>query len=108
MKTLVFAAALLGVSTLSATPLDRGQTPATALKPTTVVAPTDLPLGFHGAAMNVEFTLDAAGRPQDIRVPSVYDPQLKRQVVKAFSQWQFAPMDTSKHYVLVLEVKPQS
>jgi TonB family protein len=117
MKSLVIAAALTGVlfthSASAYTPeeLARRALVAASRPAPTVVQPIDLPVGYTGGTINVEFTLDPSGRPQDIRVPSVYDPLLKRQVVKAFGQWRFTPAaNEPKHevrrFVLPLQLKP--
>ena len=79
--------------------------------PVSIVTPTNLPRNLAGATINVEFKLDANGRPRDVRLPSVYDPQAARQLTQAISQWQFSPAPLDKNaqqtrFVLPLEIKP--
>jgi hypothetical protein len=116
MKTIQIARALIGacfvtaVFAIPASELAGAKTPPPT--PTVVVEPTHLPRTFTGGIVHVEFSLDESGRPRDIRLPAVHDASLKMPVLKAFSQWQFAPSQNgasfqSKRFVLPLEVKPQ-
>ena len=78
--------------------------------PSSIVAPTNLPRTLAGSTINVEFKLDANGRPRDVRLPSVYDPQAARQLTEAIRQWQFTPAPADKNaretrFVLPLEIK---
>lgn len=76
----------------------------------TVVNPTGLPHEFSGAIVNVEFTLDAAGRPHKIRVQHVQNPVLERQIASAFSQWRFSPgasESPAKLFVLPLQLRAE-
>ena len=121
MKTVQVIAAFLGVSVataaFAASPAPAA-TPAIATAalpaptPMVVVEPTNLPRGFAGGIVYVEFSLDENGRPRNIRLPWNYESDLKREVVKAFKQWQFAPgqgdaATPAKRFLLPLEVKPQ-
>ena len=88
------------------------QPPALKLVPSKVVAPTDLPRAFANAVVNVEFTLDAAGRPQNIRILAVTDASVTRQLVAALSQWRFDPAANAaiaprKRFVLPLKIVPE-
>jgi hypothetical protein len=81
--------------------------------PVSVVNPTDLPLNFAGTTVDIKFSLDASGHPQDIQVLWVRDPVLKRQVVAAFRQWRFTPSTAtaaanSKRYILPLEIRAET
>ncbi|MEY2878942.1 MAG: hypothetical protein RLZZ15_1322 [Verrucomicrobiota bacterium] len=116
-KSLLVAAALAGaafVSTASAfTPKETKITPEPRPIIASVVTPTDLPRSFSGAVINVEFSLDAAGRPRDIQVLWVSDAALKRQLVAAFSQWRFDaptgdPAVTQKRFILPIELKAEA
>ena len=44
-----------------------------------------------GARVELEFVVDAAGRPQQIQVLSATDPDFAVSVREAVKQWQFAP-----------------
>jgi hypothetical protein len=114
MKSTQLAAAVAGICLVSSafalpTPLPV-RSNASQPVPATVVAPIDLPRSLAGAIVNVEFKLDAEGRPQDVRLPSVYDPQVARQIKQAFSQWRFSPAASATttrdtRFVLPLEIK---
>lgn len=83
---------------------------AAKLVPSKVVSPTDLPRTFTRTVVNIEFTVDQNGRPQDITV-ATSDRNAKEQIVKAFSQWQFEVTSrdtttTAKRFVLPLEIVP--
>ncbi len=86
---------------------------ASALRPipSSVVPPSGLPLSSVGTIVNVEFTLDQAGQPRDIKVLRVEDAVLKRQLVAAFSQWRFdtsaSPAPTQKRFILPIELRPE-
>jgi hypothetical protein len=119
MKPVQFAAAIIGVGLASIAFAVDAATPAPAIasqpapRPMVVVEPSNLPRGFAGGVVYVEFSLDENGRPRNIRLPWVYESDLKREVVKAFKQWQFAPVRTEaaapeKRFLLPLEVKPQA
>jgi len=82
------------------------------LVPSKVVKPTNLPLSFTRAVMNVEFSLDASGRPQDIKILSNADRAAKEQIAKAFAQWKFEPVAREagaepKRFILPLDVIPE-
>ena len=87
--------------------------PAAGSKPrpivTSVVKPTGLPRSFMGSVVQVEFTLDQAGQPHDIKVLRISDPILTRQLVAAFSQWRFEQSSSSdvtpKRFVIPIELK---
>jgi len=83
-------------------------TPGTLAKlvPLEIVNPQRLPLSFARQTFTVEFTLDAAGRPQQIEVVSKTDRATRQAVISAFQQWKFDPraMTVGQRYVLPLEV----
>lgn len=116
-KSLLLAA-LTGVAltgTAFAFPTTDAATPAKLPAPrpiaSSVVQPTKLPREFAGTLVNIEFSLDQSGQPQNIKLLSVSDPVLKRQVVQAFSQWRFSPgasdaTASAKRFILPLEIQP--
>ena len=115
-KSLLLAA-LMGVaftgSAFAFPTNDSAGTPAPCPIVLSIVKPTGLPREFAGAVVNIEFSLDQAGQPRDIRVLHVSDPVLKRQVVVAFSQWRFSPgvsdaAAASKRFILPLELQPEA
>lgn len=118
MKSVLLAALLatapLATSVLAYSPKDQHPLlPAPRVVPSSVVKPTGLPYHFAGATINVEFSLDAAGKPQKIKVLWVDDPVLKRQLVAAFRQWRFEPgtkeaTEGGKRFILPVELKPEA
>jgi TonB family protein len=119
-KSLSLVAALAAVvltgSTFAYTPKDaHHQTAVAAIKlvPSKVVMPANLPRSFIRSTVHVEFSLDQAGQPRDIKVISSADRAVKDQVVAAFSQWRFdaaagEPGVDTKRFVLPLEIVPQA
>ncbi len=120
MKSLLLVAGLAAVSfTAPAFAFSPKSTapivaPAPRVLADSVVKPVDLPLSFAGGTINIEFSLDGAGKPCDILVHSVSDAALKKQLTKAFSQWRFeTPAPTGKstgapqRFVLPLAVTPE-
>ncbi len=77
------------------------------LVPRKVVEPTDLPRHFRGDTIEVEFSLDAAGRPRHIEITSRVDAVVRERIVKAVSQWEFDPaaVTAGTRYTLPLEVR---
>ncbi len=119
-KSLLLAAALAGVAVtgnaFAYSPTDSAS-PATAVKPrpiaASVVKPTSLPRSYMGSIVNVEFSLDQAGQPHDIKVLHVSNPVLTRQLVAAFSQWRFEPGVSNAgasptRYILPIELRPEA
>jgi hypothetical protein len=119
MKSLLvtaLAAVSFNASAFAYTPKDP-IVPAIAAMPRvisgSVVKPSNLPLDFNRALIDIEFSLDASGRPQDIKVRSVKDPALRRRLVDAFRQWRFEraageAVDSTKRYILPLDVRAES
>lgn len=118
MKSLLLAAAVTGVSLASSAfafgPTDQASivtTPTPKVVPSSVVRPERLPMRFSGAVINVEFTLDAAGQPQQIKVLT-NDTAVKKQLGEAFRQWRFEPGVTGadanqKRYILPVHLLPE-
>ncbi len=92
-QTLLLTAALLGGLFTASAYAGTRIAPAGFIAPaaTKVVAPTGLPRRHIGAVVTLQFTVDAAGQPHDIRVVANGDQALTPRVVAAVSQWQFAP-----------------
>lgn len=119
MKSFLLAAALLGVSlpvtALAYTPKDSAApaaAPALRPIPSSIVKP-GLPPGLSHTLVEVEFSLDPTGKPQNIRVPSVRDPIFKHYLVEAFRQWRFEPgtaaaTPAGKRFILPLEIRAGS
>ena len=112
MKNLILAAlATLAVSSsaLAYNPKEATVPPAgtlATLVPLEIVNPQRLPRTFGRQTFTLEFTLDAAGRPQQIELLSKTDRATREVVLNAFKQWKFdaRAMTVGQRYVLPLEV----
>lgn len=100
MKTATKLAILLSLGVL-AVPFASAKTPEQAYLescrkdpgvpvPVTVVSPT---VGgqYIGSAVELEFVVDATGKPVDLSVKSPVDAALASAVVDAVKQWRFKP-----------------
>lgn len=100
MKSIVIASALLGgllftttsfanviVATSPAVSPEKFEAPV----PVKVVNPTGLFRHHEGAIVKLSLTIDATGRPHDIRIMSSWDENLKERLLSAVSQWRFTP-----------------
>lgn len=109
------AALVVASTALAYNPKDTAQqvgAPVTPI-PSTVVGPTNLPQSFSRRVVEVEFSLDRTGQPVDIKVVSNTDRAVKQRVVQAFRQWKFLvnatePVDTSKRFILPLDIVPEA
>ena len=66
----------------------RGRTDVPA--PVKIVAP-EADASLVGTHVQVEFLVDAAGEPREVRVLSTTDPDFARSLREAVKQWRFAP-----------------
>jgi hypothetical protein len=78
-----------------------------------VVNPSELPPNFTRSVVDIRFSLNEHGQPQDVKVVTPLDEQARKQVVKAFKKWRFdvAGLDShspSRRYVLPLDIIPQA
>jgi protein TonB len=58
--------------------------------PISVVSP-NVGSNFQGETVEIEFTVDTAGKPSDFLVKSASDGNLAELVVAAVKKWEFAP-----------------
>ncbi len=89
------AGGLLSASAYATTAAAHHQSTA-ALKieapvPVRIVSPERLPRSAAGSIVTLSLTIDADGRPHDIKVVSRGDHGLTKSLQAAVSQWQFAP-----------------
>lgn len=61
-------------------------------QPTKMVKPSNLPLGYVDATIEISYTIDPTGVPRDIQIIAPKDPALTKSVVSAISQWRFKPV----------------
>ncbi len=59
--------------------------------PVSVVSPTVGP-EYNGAMVQLEFVVDATGKPAEFSIKSATDDTLATTVVAAVKQWRFAPV----------------
>ncbi len=118
-KHLLLAAALAG-ATLTANAFafnpksatTSADQPAPRVIAATAVGPRDLPRTFVDSIVSVEFALDPAGQPHDIKVLAVSDTRVQRQVVAAFRQWRFEigsadAVTTPRRFVLPIQIRAE-
>lgn len=60
--------------------------------PIAVVTPTIAP-GFGGTTVQLEFVVDATGKPVDLAVKSSPDDRVAAVVMEAVKQWRFQPAE---------------
>ena len=100
MKTAIKLVVLLSLGSLAA-PFVSAKTPEQAYLescrrdpgvpvPVAVVSPT-VPEQYVGTAVEIEFVVDATGKPVDLNVKSPADETLTTAVVDAVKQWRFQP-----------------
>jgi len=109
-----FAAVLLSTSAaLAHSPKDSAEqvsSPVSALVPSKIVNPADLPSSFTRQVVNIEFSLDSSGQPQEVKILTKAAPAAKEQIVKAFKQWKFESRQTdggAKRFILPLDIVPE-
>jgi TonB family protein len=62
--------------------------------PITVVSPT-VGSEYNGASVQLEFVVDAEGKPVEFSIKSAQDDVLARAVVSAVKQWRFLPAEVN-------------
>lgn len=73
--------------------------------PVSVVAPTVGP-EYTGATVQLEFTVDASGKPAQFAVKFATDDTLATAVVQAVKQWRFTPAEKNGSPVATKVVLP--
>ncbi len=116
IRSVIASAAVLGgflpVSSFAAViaPL---QAPAAATfaapAPAAIVSPTGLQRRHEGTIVRLGLTIDAAGRPHDVRILSGQDENLARNLLPAVARWRFTPalkdgVPVETHVVLPIEL----
>jgi TonB family protein len=117
MKSRILTSALVAVSFLGSafayTPTPEQAAAAAAARPvpSKIVNPERLPMRYAGSLIQIEFSLDKSGRPQDIKVLSSEEVAVKKQVIEAFRQWRFDGVTEAvagqKRFVLPLQLVPE-
>jgi TonB family protein len=73
--------------------------------PITVVAPT-VGTEYNGSKLEVQFTVDQAGKPTNLSVTSTADSELAAAVMDAVKQWKFKPAEHNGAAVATKVVLP--
>lgn len=91
IKSIIATAALLGVMSATASALTTTVVSFEAPVPRQTIQPIELPASHHGSEVKLNMTIDAAGKPSNIRVANVSDQQAYRRIIATVSQWEFSP-----------------
>ncbi len=98
LVVLLSVGAIPFVAALAATPeqayLESCRKQPGAPVPIRVVSPTVGP-EFNGCSVQLEFVVDAKGKPSEFSVKSVTDSALASVVIDAVSQWRFLPAEAN-------------
>jgi len=91
IKSIIATAALLGVMSATASALTTTAVSFEAPVPVKTIQPIELPASHRSSAINLSMTIDAAGKPHNIRVADVRDQAAYKRIIATVSQWEFAP-----------------
>lgn len=90
IQSVIATAALLGVLS-SASALTTTAVSFEAPVPVKTIQPIELPASHRGSEVSLSLTVDATGKPGNVRVANVRDQAAYRRIIATVSQWQFAP-----------------
>ena len=90
IQSVIATAALLGVLS-SASALTTTAVSFEAPVPVKTIQPIELPSSHRGSEVSLSLTVDATGKPSNVRVANVRDQAAYRRIIATVSQWQFAP-----------------
>jgi len=90
IQSIIATAALLGVLS-SASALTTTAVSFEAPVPVKTIQPIELPATHRGSAVSLSMTIDAAGKPGNVRVANVRDQAAYKRIIATVSQWEFAP-----------------
>jgi TonB family protein len=90
IQSVIATAALLGVLS-SASALTTTAVSFEAPVPVKTIQPIEVPASHHGSTVNLSMTIDAAGKPSNVRVANVRDQAAYKRIIATVSQWEFAP-----------------
>lgn len=91
IQSVIATAALLGVMSATASALTTTAVSFEAPVPVKTIQPIELPSSHRGSEISLSMTIDAAGRPSNIRVANVPDQAAYRRIIATVSKWEFAP-----------------
>jgi protein TonB len=90
IQSVIATAALLGVLS-SASALTTTAVSFEAPVPVKTIQPIELPSSHRGSEVSLSLTIDATGKPSNVRVANVSDQAAYKRIIATVSQWQFAP-----------------
>ncbi|HEY0865066.1 MAG TPA: energy transducer TonB [Lacunisphaera sp.] len=90
IQSIIATAALLGVLS-SASALTTTAVSFEAPVPVKTIQPIELPPMHQGSEISLSMTIDAAGKPSNVRVANVRNQAAYKRIIATVSQWEFAP-----------------
>lgn len=90
IQSVIATAALLGVLS-SASALTTTAVSFEAPVPVKTIQPIELPSSHHGSEVKLSMTVDANGKPSNVRVADVRDQAAYKRIIATVSKWEFAP-----------------
>lgn len=91
IKSIIATAALLGVMSATASALTTTAVRFEAPVPVKTIQPIELPMSHAGSEVNLSMTIDATGKPRNVRVAHVSDQAAYKRIIATVSRWEFAP-----------------
>lgn len=91
IKSIIATAALLGVMSATASALTTTAVSFEAPVPVKTIQPIEVPASHNGSTVNLNMTIDAAGKPSNVRVANVRDQAAYKRIIATVSQWEFSP-----------------
>ncbi len=91
IKSIIATAALLGVMSATASALTTTTVSFEAPVPVKTIQPIELPSSHRGSEVSLSMTVDAAGKPSNVRVANVRDQAAYKRIIATVSRWEFSP-----------------
>ena len=112
LLTALMTFALAGTGWAASSPEVINSTTGETLVVSKLVHPTMLPESFTGGVVEVGFTVDESGVPQDVQVLSSTDREVKKRLTNAVKRWRFDPAASraveAKRYIVPIEIVMES
>ncbi len=90
IQSVIATAALLGVLS-SASALTTTAVSFEAPVPIKTIQPIELPSSHRGSEVSLSLTVDATGKPSNVRVANVRDQAAYKRIIATVSKWEIAP-----------------
>jgi TonB family protein len=91
IKSIIATAALLGVMSATASALTTTAVSLEVPVPVKTIQPIELPSSHRSSTVNLSMTVDAAGKPSNVRVVNVSDQAAYKRIIATVSKWEFSP-----------------